>query len=69
MTMLEALSGFIGGLITLLALDWLFDWLQERFGFGRRRSCAGCLVGLVLLLVFAALACAVITYTDWTRLL
>ena len=70
--MLDAISslvgGFIGGLLQLLLLDWLFDWLQERFGFGRRRSCAGCAVGVVLLLVLAALACAVLTSTDWTRL-
>ena len=66
--MWEAISGFIGGLLTLLALDWVFDWLQERYGFGRGRTCAGCLVGVVLLLIFAALACAIITRTDWTRL-
>jgi predicted PurR-regulated permease PerM len=66
--MLEAASGFIGGLIKLLLLDWVFDWLQERFGFGRARSCIGCLLGVILLLVFAALACAIVTNTDWTRL-
>lgn len=66
--MWEAVSGFIGGLITLLALDWVFDWLQERFGFGRSRTCAGCVVGVVLLLVFAALACAVVQWVDWGRL-
>jgi hypothetical protein len=61
-------TGFIAGLVKLLLLDWLFDWLQERFGFGRDRSCLGCGCGLLLLLAFAALACAVLTQTDWTRL-
>lgn len=67
-TLSSLIGGLIGGLLQLLLLDWLFDWLQERFGFGRRRSCAGCAAGVVLLLLFAALACAVLTRTDWTRL-
>jgi predicted PurR-regulated permease PerM len=61
-------SGLIAGLIQLFLLDWLFDWLQERFGFGRERSCAGCGCGVLLLLLFAAIACYIITATDWTRL-
>ncbi len=65
---MDPTTGFIAGLVKLLLLDWLFDWLQERFGFGRDRSCLGCGCGLLLLLAFAALACAVLTQTDWTRL-
>ena len=65
---MDPTTGFIAGLFKLFLLDWLFDWLQERFGFGRDRSCLGCGCGLVLLLLFAALACAVVTNTDWTRL-
>jgi predicted PurR-regulated permease PerM len=65
---LDPTTGFIAGLVKLLLLDWLFDWLQERFGFGRERSCLGCVLGVALLLIFAAIACAIITNTDWTRL-
>ncbi len=61
-------GGCLSGIIKLLLLDWLFDALQRRFGFGRGLSCTGCGCGLVLLLIFAALACSVLTGTDWTRL-
>jgi hypothetical protein len=65
---MDPTTGFIAGLFKLFLLDWVFDWLQERFGFGRDRSCLGCGCGVLLLLAFAALACAVLTQTDWTRL-
>lgn len=60
--------GCLAGLLKLLALDWIFDRLQDRFGFGRGLSCTGCGCGLILLLIFVALACSVLTGTDWTRL-
>ena len=61
-------SGCLAGIVKLLLLDWLFDGLQRRFGFGRGLSCGGCGCGVILLLIFAALACSVLTGTDWTRL-
>ncbi|MCX7680860.1 MAG: hypothetical protein N2508_02645 [Anaerolineae bacterium] len=60
--------GCLSGLLKLALLSWLFDWLQERFGFGRGVSCAGCGCGIVLLIIFLILACSVITGTDWLRL-
>jgi hypothetical protein len=52
----------------LAFLNWLFDWLQDRFGFGRGLSCTGIGCGLILLLLFLLLACGVITGTDWLRI-
>ncbi|MBI4768992.1 MAG: hypothetical protein HY784_00900 [Chloroflexi bacterium] len=60
--------GCLAGIFKLLLLDWVFDGLQRRFGFGRGLSCGGCGCGLILLLVFLALTCSVLTGTDWTRL-
>lgn len=58
--------GCFSGLIKLLLLNWLFDWLQERFGFGRGVSCTGCGCGFILLILFLIFACSIITGTDWT---
>lgn len=60
--------GCLGGLLRLALLGWLFDWLQDTFGFGRGLSCTGCGCGLILLVIFIALACSTFTNTDWTRL-
>lgn len=60
--------GCLSGIFKLLLLDWLFDWLQRRFGFGRGVSCGGCGCGLILLLVFLAFACSIITQTNWFKL-
>ena len=57
--------GCLQGLLKLAFLNWLFDFLQEKFGFGRGCSCTGMGCGLILFLLFAALACSVITGTDW----
>ncbi len=56
--------GCLGGILRLLALRWLFNWLQENFGFGRGGVC-GCGCGFVLLLLFLIFACGIITGTDW----
>jgi hypothetical protein len=46
-------------------LNWLFDLLQERFGFGRGCSCTGVGSGLILLILFIMLSCGAIAGTDW----
>jgi len=61
-------SGCLGGLLRIFLLTWLFDWLQDKFGFGRGVSCTGCGCGLILLVIFLALLCSTIFGTDWTRL-
>ncbi len=60
--------GCLSGLLKLAVLNWLFDWLQERFGFGRGASCTGCGCGIILLILFMILACSVIGGTDWLSL-
>jgi hypothetical protein len=61
-------QGCFTGLLKLAFLNWMFDWLQDRFGFGRGTSCAGCGCGLILLILFLILAFSVITGTDWTHI-
>jgi len=61
-------GGCLSGILELFLLNWLFDWLQHRFGFGRGASCTGCGCGFILLIIFLALACSIIFNIDWTRL-
>jgi hypothetical protein len=61
--------GCLGGILRLFLLGWLFDWLQDNFGFGRGLSCSGCGCGFVLLIIFIALVCSTLSGTDWGRLL
>jgi len=60
--------GCLSGIFKLLLLDWLFDWLQHRFGFGKGLSCTGCGCGIILLIIFLVLACGVLTNTNWFHL-
>ncbi len=60
--------GCLAGLLQLAFLSWLFDWLQDRFGFGKGCSCSGLGCGVILLLVFILLACSILGGTDWFRL-
>lgn len=60
-------SGCLGGLVKLFLLGWLFDWLQDTFGFGRGASCTGCGCGVILLLLFLMFACSIFFGTDWLR--
>ena len=56
--------GCLSGLLRLFLLNWVFDWLQDNFGFGRGGAC-GCGCGFFLMLVFLALACSVLSNTNW----
>lgn len=55
--------GCLSGILKLLLLNWVFDWLQENFGFGRGCSGVGC--GLIFLILFAVFACSILTGTNW----
>jgi hypothetical protein len=57
--------GCLGGLLRLAFLTALFDWLQDRFGFGRGASCGGIGCGLILLFLFIVLVCGTCTGTNW----
>lgn len=66
---MDTRPGCLSGIFKLFLLNWLFDWLQDSFGFGRGASCTGCGCGLILLIIFLALVCSTITGTDWSRLI
>jgi hypothetical protein len=57
--------GCLSGLLKLAFLNVIFDFLQDRFGFGRGLSCTGCGCGFILLILFIALSCSVLTGTNW----
>ncbi len=57
--------GCLSGLLKLAFLNWIFDWLQDRFGFGRGASCTGCGCGIILLVLFVLFSCSVLTGTNW----
>ena len=61
-------QGCLEGFLDMFLLTAAFDWLQDRFGFGRGFSCFGCGCGFLLLLIFIFLACGIIFSTDWFRL-
>ncbi len=58
--------GCLGGMLQLVLLSALFDWLESRFGFGKGCSCSGCGCGLILLVLFVLFACSILTGTNWT---
>ena len=62
---MEDRPGCFSGLLKLFFLNWLFDWLQDRFGFGRGASCTGCGCGVILLVLFIIFACSILTGTNW----
>ena len=57
--------GCLSGLLKLFLLDQLFDFLQDRFGFGRGISCGGCGCGLLLLILGLVFSCSIIFNTNW----
>lgn len=61
-------QGCLEGLFEMFMLTTAFDWLEDRFGFGRGPSCMGCGCGLIILIVFIVLACNIVFSTNWFRL-
>jgi hypothetical protein len=58
--------GCFSGLLKILLLGWLFDWLQDRFGFGRGCSCTGIGCGIILLITFLIITCGILTGINCT---
>ena len=58
-------SGCLCVILKLLFLGWIFDWLQDNFGFGQ--GCVGFGCGVIFLVIFLAIACSIILGTDWLR--
>lgn len=65
---MERRPGCLVGLFKLAFLNVVFDWLQDRFGFGRGCSCTGMGCGVILTILFVILVCSTCTGTDWLRL-
>ena len=59
--------GCLSGLLKLGFLTWIFDALQDRFGFGKGVSCSGCGCGMILLILFIVFACSIFSSTNWTQ--
>jgi hypothetical protein len=59
--------GCLSGLFKLFALNWVFQWLQKNFGFGRG-SCGGAGCGIILLVIFVLIACSILAGTDWLQI-
>lgn len=60
--------GCLTGLLQLFLLNQVFDWLQDRFGFGRGCSCTGLGCGVIFFIIWVGITCSILTGTDWTRL-
>jgi len=60
--------GCLSGLAKLFVANALFDFLQDRFGFGRGLSCGGCGCGFILLILSTAVFCSILFGTNWTSL-
>jgi hypothetical protein len=60
--------GCLGGLLRLAFLAAVFDFLEDRFGFGRGVSCGGLGCGVILLFIFILLVCGTCTGTNWAHL-
>jgi hypothetical protein len=61
-------DGCLEGILKLVLLTAAFDWLEDKFGFGRGCSCTGVGCGFIILVIFIVMACGVVTGTDWFSL-
>jgi hypothetical protein len=59
--------GCLAGLFELAILNWVYDFFQHTFGFGRR-SCSGCGCGVIMMIIFIVLVCQIVTGTNWFKL-
>lgn len=60
-------SGCLAGLLKLFLIDAVFDFMQEKFGFGQG-GCCGCGCGFILLILSCILTFGVLMNTDWFKL-
>ena len=57
--------GCLGGILELFLLSKAYQWLQEKFG-AKKGGCCGCVIGLVLFVIFAMLFLKIVFNVDWT---
>lgn len=58
--------GCLSGLFKLFLADAIFDFFQEKIGFGRG-GCCGCGCGVILFIISVAVTCTIILGTDWFK--
>lgn len=58
--------GCLSGLLKLFLLHKVYEWLQQRFGFGR--GCLGVGCGIILFVLFVGFVCSILFGVDWFRL-
>jgi hypothetical protein len=56
------------GLLDILFVTAIFNWMEKQFGFGRGCSCSGCGCGCLMLIIFIWIMFGLITGTSWTSL-
>ena len=61
-------QGIIEALVEMFLLKGAFDWLEQRFGFGKGCSCTGCIFGIIILCIALFLFCNIATGTNWGKL-
>ncbi len=59
--------GCLSGLLKLLFIDAIFDFFQDKFGFGRG-GCYGYGCGVILLILSCLLTFGILFGTDWFKL-
>jgi hypothetical protein len=61
-------QGLLQGLVEMLALGAVFNWLEKRFGFGKGCSCTGFILGIIILCIALFLLCNILTGTNYFKL-
>lgn len=59
--------GCLSGILQLFLLNKIYQWGQEKFG-AKRGGCCGCVIGLILFVVFAGLVLKIVFNVDWFSL-
>jgi len=64
---MDGRPGCLVGLLKLTVLRWIYDLLQNTFGY-KSGSCMGCGCGFLLMIAFVLIAISIIFNTDWFKL-
>ncbi len=59
--------GCLSGLLQLFLLNKIYQWGQEHLG-AKRGGCCGCVIGVVLFIIFIGLVLRIVFNVDWTSL-
>ena len=57
--------GCLSGILQLFLLNKIYQWCQRKFG-SKSGGCCGCVIGLVLFIIFAMLVLKIVFNVDWT---